>query len=195
VIQRRAVAGMVCAATLSLLAGCGFDSPDVQATEHASVQAADFNVGTVHVGDAFIAAANPDAATPASPGSNLVATFVNSGATTVSLTGVTSPLGATTVSGAGVVPAGVSGSALTLPPKSVLVHVGAAASDPTITIATTSAPVVGSFVPITFTFSSGQTSGVVQVPVVPPGETTAATQPVPTAVASVPSPVGVSASD
>jgi hypothetical protein len=194
VIQRRAVAGIVFAATLSLLAGCGFDSPDVEATEHASVQAADFTVGTVHVGDAFIAAPNPSQ-TVASAGSNLVATFVNSGAITVSLTGVTSPLGATTMSGAGVAPSGVSGSALALPPKSVLVNVGSAASDPTITIATTSTPVVGGFVPVTFTFSNGQSSGVVQVPVVPPGETTAATQPVPTATASVPSPAGVRASD
>ena len=38
VIQRRAVVGIVFAISVSLLAACGFQSPDVEATEHAAVQ-------------------------------------------------------------------------------------------------------------------------------------------------------------
>jgi hypothetical protein len=194
VIQRRLVAGIVFGASLSMLAACGFEAPDVEASEHASVQAADFNVGVIHVGDAFIAAANPSQ-TVSSAGVSLVATFVNDSNTAVSLTGVTSPLGAAALSGPGVTADGVNGAALTLPPKGVLLEVGSAASDPTITIAAKTAPVIGGFVPVTFTFSTGEASGVVQVPVVPTGETTATTVTVPTTQATAPTPTGVSASD
>jgi hypothetical protein len=199
VIQRRLVAGIVFGATLSVLAGCGFEAPDVEASEHASVQAADFNVGVVHVGDAFITTTPATAGAAASV--NLFATLVNESNQVVSLTTVTTPLGTATMSGPGVSAAGVNGAELSLPPKGVLTDVGFRASAPegvssgTITIAATTPPVVGGFVPVTFAFSTGEASGVVQVPVVPPGETTATTVTVPTTQATAPTPSGVSASD
>jgi hypothetical protein len=198
VIQRRLVAGIVFGAILSMLAACGFESPDVEATEHASVQAADFSVGVVRVGDAFITSTTPNG-----PGAvttvNLVATLVNESNQVVSLTAVTTPLGAATMSGAGVTADGVNGAELALAPKGVLTEVGigaaSVATGPTITIAAGAPPVVGGFVPVTFTFSTGEASGVVQVPVVPPGETTATTVTLPTTQATAPTPSGVSASD
>jgi hypothetical protein len=194
VIQRRAVAGIVFAATMSMLAACGFESPDVEASEHASVQAADFSVGAVRVRDAFVTSVQ----TSGTPTVDLVVTFVNDGTTAETLTGVTTPLGAATISGAGVTASGATGTALTLPPLGVPVEVGDSLQSPhgpNITIAATTQPVLGAFVPVAFTFGSAGSSAAEQLPVVPAGETTQPTQPVPTAAASVPSAVGVSASD
>lgn len=194
-IQRRAVAGIVFAATMSMVAACGFQSPDVESGEHASIQATDFSVGVVRVRDAFITS---DSTTGASPTVYLVVTFVNGDLTNGdALTSITTPLGAATMSGAGVIASGATGGALTLPPKGVPVEVGTAElspNGPTITIAAATAPPLGTFVPVKFTFASGS-SPTEQLPVVPPGETTQPTQPVPTAVATPPVPEGVSASD
>jgi hypothetical protein len=196
VIQRRTVAGIVVAATLSMLAGCGFESPDVESSEHASVQAADFSVGAVRVRDVFVTSTHPLSGAVAPV--HLVVTFVNDGTTADALTGVTSSLGPATLSGTGVQAVGATGSALILPPRAMPVEVGdpkQTPNGPTITIAAATQPVVGTFVRVTFTFANAGSSSSEQVPVVPPGETTVPTQPVPTATASVPSEVGVSASD
>jgi hypothetical protein len=202
VIQRRLVVGIVAVAAFSMLAACGFQSPDVEATEHASVQAADFTVGSVDVGDAFVTSVSGGAG----GGSSLFvsATFVNNALTTTStLTGVTTPLGTATINSAA---GNVIGGALALPPKGVPVVVEAGAPSalsgqstqstvPTITIETTTTPALGTYVPARFTFSGGESSPVIQLPVVPPGETTSATQPLPTGVATPPIEPGVSASD
>jgi hypothetical protein len=198
VIQRRAVVGIVIAVTASLLTACGFESPDVEASEHASVQAADFSVGTIKLADTTVMSTSD---TP--PVYYLTATIVNDGTTRDQLTGATTTGGTVTLSGSG-----VSNGKLTLLPG-VPVEIGAAGIvaasspgapsqttiEPTLVVTTTPAPQVGGFVPVVFTFANAGPSATVQVPVVPSGETTAPTQAVPTGTASVPPAVGPSADD
>jgi copper(I)-binding protein len=183
VIQRRAVVGIVFAVSASLLAACGFEAPDVESTEHNSVQATDFRVGAIRVADTSITPATVDGLT----GFYLIVTIVNDGSTSDTLTGATTPNGAVTLSVAG----------LPLLPG-VPVEVGLPSADsttPTMTVVAASTPQAGDFVPIVLDFAKAGASPTAQVPVVPAGETTAATQPVPTATATVPTEVGATASD
>jgi hypothetical protein len=172
-----------------MLAACGFEAPDVESSEQPSVQAADFVVGAIHIGDTSITAVSSDATTPAS---YLIATLVNDSKTTDTLTAIKTTNGTLTLSGSG-----TAGGQLTLPPG-VPVQIEApplSSPGPIVTIATSPLPQAGGFLPVTFDFTNAGPSAVIDVPVVPPGETTAATQPVPTATASVPTEVGQTASD
>jgi hypothetical protein len=183
VIQRRAAVAIVVTLSAALLAGCGFESPDVESTEHNSVQATDFTLGSIKVDDTSITAVT----TSGVPNFYLIVTLVNTGRTSDSLTGATSTQGALTIS---------SGQA-SLPPG-LPVEFGlpvSGSSAPTISVNTSPMPQTGGYVPIVFTFTDAGTSPTIQVPVVPAGETTNATQPVPTATASVPTEVGQTASD
>jgi hypothetical protein len=69
------------------------------------------------------------------------------------------------------------------------------AGGPTLSVAASPTPQTGGFVPVTFTFATAGPSTTIQVPVVPAGETTAPTQPLPTATATVPTQVGDTSSD
>lgn len=188
-IQRRTAVGLAFAACLSLLAACGFESPAVENTEQASVQATDFTVGALRVDDTSITAGTTDTSAPTF---YLVVTIVNVGKTSDTLTGVTSSQGTVTLAGTG-----TTGGQLTLPPGvPVEINVASTTSPgPTLTVTASPTPQPGAFVPVVFTFANAGASATVQVPVVPAGETTAATQPVPTATASVPTEVGDSADD
>lgn len=188
-IQRRAVVGIVFAVSASLLAACGFESPDVESAEHASVQATDFTVGALRVEDTSITPITTDGSVPHF---YLIVTIVNTGKTSDTLTGATTPDGTVTLGGAG-----TTGGQLALPPG-VPVEIGVpspGSTQPTVSVAASSLPQAGAFLPVVFTFANAGASSTVQVPVVPAGETTAATQPVPTGVASPPTEVGDSAGD
>ena len=185
---RRAVVGTAFAASALLLTACGFQAPDVENTEHASVQAVDFTVGTVAIDDAAITSTTSNGV----PSFWLQATFVDTGSTSDTLTGATTPNGTVSISSGEAV-----GTSLTLPPgiPVVVVTPAAGAAGPSISLAMSPSPQLGAYVPIVFTFTDAGTSGTVQVPVIPPGETTAATQPVPSGTASVPPVEGQSADD
>jgi hypothetical protein len=188
--HRRAVVGAMIAIAMSVVAACGFQAPAVQDDEHASVQATDFHVGTLTVSDTSITQVT------AADGTSqlyLTATIVNVGARADALTGLSTPGGSITLGGVGPV-----AGRLAIPPG-VPVEIGApsvTSPGPTAAIDVSPPPVVGGYLPVTFTFAiAGPMPGPVQVPVVPAGETTAPTQPVPTATASLPTQVGESASD
>ncbi len=185
---RRAVAGTAFAASALLLTACGFQSPDVETSEHASVQAVDFTVGTVEIADAAITSTTSNGV----PSYWLQATFVNTGSTSDTLTGATTPNGTLSISSGEAV-----GTSLTLPPgiPVVVLTPAAGTSGPAISAAISPSPQLGGYVPITFTFTDAGTSGPIQVPAIPAGETTAATQPVPSGTASVPAVEGQSAGD
>jgi hypothetical protein len=198
VIQRRAVVGIVFAITASLLTACGFESPDVEASEHPSVQGADFSVGAIKLDDAAISSVtNADG----SPAFYLSVTIVNDGTTSDTLTGATTAGGTVTVSGpdttAGhiAVPPGVPVEIGAPTAGTATPSTGTGLNQPAMVVATTTPPQVGGFVPVVFTFATAGSSGTISVPVIPAGETTAAAQPVPSATASVPSEVGPSADD
>jgi hypothetical protein len=189
VIQRRAVAGIVLAASTSMVAACGFEAPDVTAHEHNSVQAADFSVGAVRVrAVAVTSLQTSETATT----SYLLVTLVNDGTATDTLTGVTSSLGPVTLTGAGVL-----GGALTLPPG-VPVEVDQpllSPGGPTAAFTTTATPAAGTFVPVSFTFETAGTSPTEQAPVVPSTETTAPTVAITQSPAAGPTASGERASD
>jgi hypothetical protein len=190
VIQRRtAVAVAALAAGLSMLAACGFEAPSVEDHEQASVQATDFTFGALHIDDTSITAATTSGSTPQF---YLVVTIVNDGKSRDTLTGVTTSQGTITLADAG-----TSGGSLTVLPG-VPVEIGlpsTATPGPTLAVTASPTPQTGAFVPVQFTFARAGQSATIQVPVIPAGETTTATQPVPTATASVPTEVGDSADD
>lgn len=183
-IQRRACVGIAVAASALLLTACGFQSPDVESGEQASVQATDFAVGGVHLGDTSITAVTT--ATSA-PHYYLIVTIVNDAKTTDTFTGATTPAGTLTLS---------DGPITLLPGVPVELAVPTAGSTgPTMAIAASPLPQAGGYLPVVFSFANAGNSPTVQVPVVPAGETTAPTQAVPTATASVPTEVGATAND
>jgi hypothetical protein len=189
VIQRRALVGIVVAASASMAGACGFDSPDFTTHEHNSVQAAEFEVGAVHVGDASITTL------PSTGKSYLIVTLINEGRSTDSVTGIASSSGTIALTGAGV--SGVGGTSLPLPPG-VQVSIDQpllSPAGPTATFTATTPPALGTFVPVQFTFATAGASPTEQVPVVPPDETTAATASVPTGIATPPPVPGVKTSD
>lgn len=188
-IQRRVVVGIVLAAFVPLLSACGFEAPAIQNTEQASVQATDFHVGVIRVADTSITSVTPSSGIPRF---FLVVTIVNNGARDDTLTGVTTPQGTITLSGPGttngtiVVPPGVPVEIDTPSPSSF---------GPVLSVSVSPQPIVGAFVPVVFRFATAGPSATVQVPVIPPGETTAPTQAIPTTQATAPAEVGDSAGD
>jgi hypothetical protein len=195
VIQRRtAVAVAALAATLSMLAACGFEAPTVEDHEQASVQATDFTVGAVRLDDTSITAASAATTDGSAPQFYLVVTIVNGAKATNTLKSVTTTQGTITLAGAGT----TNGTIALLPGVPVEIGVpapGTGTPGTTLAVTASPAPQTGAFVPVTFSFTNGDVSPTIQVPVIPAGETTAATQPVPTATASVPTEVGDSADD
>jgi hypothetical protein len=187
VIQRRAVVGIVFAAAMSMLAACGFEAPAVEDHEQASVQATDFSVGALKLADTSIVEASASSAVPRF---YLVVTIVNDSSTADTLTGVTTSEGTVTIGGTG-----ATSGQLTLPPGVPVEIDLPSAGGPTLSVAASPTPQTGGFLPVIFTFKTAGPSTTIQVPVVPTGETTAPTQPLPTATASVPSQVGDTASD
>ena len=188
-IQRRAVAGIVFAALTSMVAGCGFEAP-TNTNEHNSVQAAEFVVGTMHVDAVAVTSLSTGALHKTT---YLMVTLVNDSNSSDTLTGITSSLGAVTLTGAGVV-----GSDLTVPAKGMPVEIVTPAlnpAGPTATFSTTAAPALGTFVSVSFDFAKAGPSPTEQAPVVPPDETTAPTVKLPNTVAPQPSATGESAGD
>jgi len=187
VIQRRAMTGLAVAASALVLSACGFQAPAVTYHEHTSDQGANFGVGDVAVRNVYVTSV-PSSAT--STTSYVVATFVNKSASPAELTGITSPAGSITLAGPGVsAVSAAAGGSLTIPPNGVLVRLDQPVltpDGPTATLATTTAPGGGSYVPLQFTFGSAGTSPTVQAPVVPPTQTTAVSSPVPTTPATPP---------
>jgi hypothetical protein len=168
--QRRAVAVVALAATTMLLAACGFDSPAVENTEHSEIQGTSFQVGAVGIRAAFVTtepAGDLEVAGGGTPMA-LVVTFVNSANTPDTLTGATSSIGPVTLSGPGTA-AGLAIPRIGVPVQLVDPNLGQVG--PQATIAAKTAPAVGTFVRVNFTFSNAGTSATVQVPIVPPGET------------------------
>jgi hypothetical protein len=186
VIQRRAVVGLAVVATAALLAGCGFQSPAIEDTEHASVQATDYTFGTLRLGDTSITQSTSDGKL------YLVVTIVNDGPTVDSLIAVSAPNA--TMTFGGTAPAG--GPLALLPGVPVQIdQPSTTAPGPTISIATTPVPQPGTYLSVTFTFATAGAAPPIQVPIVPAGETTAATQPVATTPPSIPTQVGETTND
>ncbi|HTR68824.1 MAG TPA: hypothetical protein VMH41_01175 [Mycobacteriales bacterium] len=186
--QRRLAVAIVCVASAASLSACGFDSPAVTTTEHAEVQGSSFDVGLVKVRAAFVtepvaASTSPDAV----EAPYLVVTFVNDGARTDRLTGVTTPIGTVTISGTG-----TAGGQLPLPPGVPVQFLDPFISSdgPLARINTSTAAPAGTSVRMTFAFANTGATATTQVPVVPPGETTAVTTPLPGTPAPVPTQVG-----
>jgi len=187
VIQRRVVVGVVFAAAMSMLAACGFESPAVEDHEQASVQATDFSVGSLRLADTSVVAATTSSAVPQF---YVVVTIVNDSGANDTLTGVTTSQGTVTLGGTGAV-----NGQLPLPPGVPVKINVPSAGGATLAVTASPTPQTGAYVPIVFDFAKAGPSQTVQVPVVPAGETTAATQPVPTQTASVPTEVGATAND
>lgn len=189
--QRRAVVGVIVAASTMMLGGaCGFQSPAVTDHEHSSIQGQNFSVGPIQVRNAHITSE----ISSSGPASYLVVTIVNDGTSEDSLTGVTSTDGTVTLSGLG-----VFDGALTIPPQSArpvtITEPFANPAGPTAELAAHTQPGAGTYVPMTFTFGSAGSSSVEQIPVVPSTETTAATTAIPTTQATPPVVEGEHASD
>lgn len=188
--QRRAVVGLVVAASTMMLGACGFQSPAVTDHEHNSIQGHDFSVGSIRVRNAHITSE----LSSSGPTAYLVVTLVNDGSSQDRLTSVTSTDGTVTLSGEG-----VFDGALTIPPKgSTPVSIQAPFADPagpTALLAASTQPGAGTYVPMTFSFGTAGSSPVEQIPVVPSTETTAATTTIPTTQATPPVIEGEHASD
>lgn len=188
--NRSAVVGLVAAASILSLAGCGLDSPAVTNHEHTSVQGNDFAVGPVKVRDVFVTSLQTSESATTS---YVVATLVNTSATSQSLTGISSPAGSVTLTGSG-----VFGGTLSVPPNGVPLEIDQpllSPDGPTAALDASTAPAAGTFVPLQFAFGNAGTSTTQQVPVVPPTETTASSSPVPeTSLTPLPE-TGESASD
>jgi hypothetical protein len=177
VFQRRAVAAMVCALGISLLAGCGFESPAVTFTEHNSVQGTNYLVGQIFVASAFV---TPNPTAPATT-MNVVVTFVNNGPRADVLTGAASPQG----------PVILPGGAITLPPGVVVqvVDPNLSSTGNTMLVRPTgSLPVAGQYLALSFHFADAGPSNLKSVPVVPQGESEGIYTTLPNGVATPPPP-------
>jgi hypothetical protein len=186
VIQRRALIGVVLAAAIPVLSGCGLEVSDETSKEQSSVQATDFSVGSIDVRDAFITYPAATSTTGTSRG-YLVVTFVNNGTTIDEFTGATTSLGAVSVTGSGSAGPGsgnAASGAVTLLPG----------TGPTLRIAAGTPASVGTTVPVQFSFTTSGT-GTAQLPIVNTlGETVLPTQsiPAPRSTDVLPSPAGLS---
>lgn len=165
-IQRRVIAGLALAASTTMLAACGFDSPAATETEHSEVQGTSFTTGPIDISAAFVTPVPTPAGATTTPLA-IVVTFVNNGQADT-LTSASSPLGPVSLVGPG-----TQSGALKLPagvPVQV-VDPDLGTSGPAMTIAATKAAPVGTFVRLGFTFANAGKSATMQVPVVPRGET------------------------
>jgi copper(I)-binding protein len=164
VIQRRAALGIVLAASTFALAACGFEAPDVTQHENSEVQGTSLTIGAVRVRAVF---ATPVETSETATPLYVVVTFVNDAKTPDTLTSATSPLGPVTLSGGA-----ASNGQLTLPPGVPVQVVDPAllTPGPTMTVGVKTSPPVGSYVPITFTFTNAGTTATIQAPIVPAGE-------------------------
>jgi hypothetical protein len=190
VTNRRAVVGLIVASSVSLLAGCGLESPAITNHEHSSVQGNNFAVGPVKVRDVYVTTLQTSETATTS---YVVATLVNSSATKQSLTGIASPAGSVTLTGSG-----VFGGTLTVPPNGVPLEIDQpllSPGGPTAALSASTTPAAGTFVSLQFAFGSAGTSPTQQVPVVPPTETTASSAPVPDESLTPPPQPGESAND
>jgi hypothetical protein len=188
VIQRRAMVAVFVAATGSSLAGCGFQAPAVTDDEHASVQSANLDVGSVRVRDLSVTTEPGKAA-----GTYITATLINTSQQPETLTKIDTAAGIVTISGSGVFNGG-----LTLPPKGVpviLTQPALNAAGPTAAVAAQTPPGLGGYVPVQFTFANNGSSVSEQAPVVPPRQTSAAYRPVPATIATPPAEDGQLAND
>src|SRR5581483_8473884 len=167
-----------------VLAGCGFESPAYTYNEHASIQGAVFRTGPIEVSDASITSLQTSELHTTT---YLVATIVNNGQHSDTLTGITSSLGTVALTGSGVL-----GGSLTIPPG-VPVKIDqplVAPNGPTAAVQATRAPALGTDGDFVFTFANAGPSAHIAVPVVPAGQSLTPTSAVPTATASVPVPSG-----
>jgi copper(I)-binding protein len=108
-IQRRAIIGVVLAAAIPVLSGCGLEVAEETSHEASPIQGTNASIGTIGVRDAFVtydapSGIQPLATTPPGvPGAGntgpgyLVVTLVNNGPKRDTLTGVSSQLGSVTV--------------------------------------------------------------------------------------------------
>lgn len=187
VISRRpTIAAAVAAAAVLSLSACGLETKDYTEHEKSQVQGAQFSVGTVDVRDAFLTYIAGAMTSP-----YLEVTFVNDGPKPQAFLGVSIANATGQLSGSN--PA----TGLPLPPG-VVVRVGDPLSNPGgVSLQLTPAgtpPAIGTSVPVTFMFA-GAASTTLQLPVVPPGETTQPTQVIPTVQEPAPSESGEPATE
>jgi hypothetical protein len=172
------------------LGACGFQSPAVTDHEHNSIQGSDFSVGSMRVRNAHIVSE----LSSSGPTAYLVVTIVNDGSRQDRLSSVTSNAGSVALSGEG-----VFDGQLTIPPRAATpIQIEAPLANPagpTAQLAASTQPGAGTYVPMSFTFSSAGSSPIEQIPVVPSTETTAATTTIPTTQATPPVVEGEHASD
>lgn len=186
-ISRRPVIAVIVAAAAALsLSACGLETKDYTSKEKSQVQGAQFSVGAVDVRDAFLTYVVGSQTSP-----YLDVTFINDGKSPQTFSGVNVPNATAKLSGPGTT------SGLALPPG-VVVQVSDPLLDPGgVSLQVTpngTPPAVGDTVPATFLFAGGQ-STTLDLPVVPPGETTQLYQQIPTNQAPEPSASGAPASD
>ena len=188
-IHRRVAVGVVIAAVCSLIGACGFQSPDVQSTEKSDVQGVNLSELPVLIRNASIT----EVGAGASATMYLYATFVNNAGRADTLVRATSPNATLTISGG----TGLLGRTLLLPSQVPvqLVNPELGVSGATMQVRATPTPQVGTYVSVQFTFANAGATPPIQVPIVHPGATTEANQPVPTDTASVPPQSGELASD
>lgn len=190
-LSRRAVIGLVLAAALPVLAGCGLEAKDYTSKEHATVQGASNHIAAIDIRDVFITS---DADLSGTIKTYLVATLVNNSKSADSLTGVTTSLGPATIGGAG-----AATGTVTLPPSTVspvqLSDPSIDSTAPTITIQTTNQPTVGTTAQVTFDFAVAGQSPQLAVPVIAGGESLSPERAVPYGQATPPVETEPSASD
>ncbi|HEX3898878.1 MAG TPA: hypothetical protein VHW74_06870 [Mycobacteriales bacterium] len=177
---KRTVAAGALALALPVLTGCGMEAKDETSKEHTEIQAASNHIGAIKIRNAFLTTVPPTSTDSVTPGTTyLVVTLVNDGKTADFLTGVTTSLGAATLSGA-----------VTLPPGFVrevsdpLIDPGAAT-----VVVSGPAPTVGTTAQAAFTFATAGTTGEIDLPVVDSGETLTPDQVIPTTQATVATPI------
>lgn len=188
-MQRRVAVGIVCALSATVLSACGFDAPAVTEHEHSSIQGTNLEFGLIAIRAAYVAP--PVALVGAGSSPYLVVTFVNNGKLPDTFTGATTSIGTVTVSGPGT----LAGRLKLLPGVPAIINDPAInANGPIAAISTSTVPAAGTYVRITFNFSTGS-SRTVQVPVVPPGQTTNVFTPLPDTPAPVPTQVGDTTND
>jgi copper(I)-binding protein len=206
-IQRRAIIGVVLAAAIPVLSGCGLEVAEETSHETSPIQGTNASIGSIGVRDAFVTydaptGIQPLATTPPGvPGAGnsgtgyLVVTLVNNGPKRDQLTGVNSQLGAISVNSANAnAQPDQTGAAnpVTLLPG-IPVTFGTpdlgGGNGSTLQIATGATPgTSGTEVKVQFTFTNAG-AATVQVPVVVAGNVTVdptQTVPAPTSTETVP---------
>ena len=178
-VTQRTIAAGALALALPVLTGCGMEAKDETSKEHSQIQASSNHIGDILIRNAFLTT-GPSAASVGGGTTYLVVTLVNNGDSPDSFTGITTPLGTATLS-----------SAITLPPRLVvqISDPGINPSAPTLTIATSVAPTVGTTEPVAFSFVGAGTTRELEIPVVEPTGSLSPTQVIPTTQATVATPI------